>query len=98
MQRNGATFRKHSAAGVDWAAWAMGLGLGFTLALQATTMRLPISLGKKSYLNILPGALIAMMVVRGALALYLLMKSLCRCTVEDIYLNIAEINNLDNLV
>ena len=40
MRRSGATFRKHSAAGVDWAAWVMGLGLGFTLALQATTMRI----------------------------------------------------------
>ena len=33
------TFRKHTAAGVDWAAWLLGVGLGFTLALQATTMR-----------------------------------------------------------
>ena len=33
------TFRKHSAAGVDWAALLLGLGLGLTLALQATTMR-----------------------------------------------------------
>ena len=33
------TFRKHSAAGVDWAAWFLGIGLGLTLALQATTMR-----------------------------------------------------------
>jgi predicted ferric reductase len=33
------TFRKHSAAGVDWAAWLLGIGLGLTLALQATTMR-----------------------------------------------------------
>ncbi|MFM1951253.1 MAG: hypothetical protein RJA33_47 [Actinomycetota bacterium] len=38
MKRNAPTYRKHSAAGVDWAAWALGLGLGFTLALQATTM------------------------------------------------------------
>jgi len=40
MRSSGATFRKHSAVGVDWAAWVMGLGLGFTLALQATTMRI----------------------------------------------------------
>jgi predicted ferric reductase len=33
------TFRKHSAAGVDWAAWLLGIGLGLTLALQVTTMR-----------------------------------------------------------
>jgi predicted ferric reductase len=33
------TFRKHSAAGVDWAAWFLGIGLGLTLALQITTMR-----------------------------------------------------------
>jgi predicted ferric reductase len=33
------TFRKHSAAGVDWAAWLLGIGLGLTLALQITTMR-----------------------------------------------------------
>jgi DMSO/TMAO reductase YedYZ heme-binding membrane subunit len=31
--------KKHSAAGVDWAAWILGIGLGFTLALQLTTMR-----------------------------------------------------------
>lgn len=34
-----ATFRKHSGAGTDWAAWLLGAGLGLTLALQATTMR-----------------------------------------------------------
>ena len=33
------TFRKHTAAGVDWGAWLLGIGLGLTLALQATTMR-----------------------------------------------------------
>jgi predicted ferric reductase len=33
------TFKKHSGAGVDWAAWFVGLGLGLTLALQATTIR-----------------------------------------------------------
>ena len=33
------TYKKHSAAGVDWAAWLLGIGLGLTLALQATTMR-----------------------------------------------------------
>ena len=37
--KSGATFKKHSTAGVDWAAWLLGVGLGFTLALQATTMR-----------------------------------------------------------
>jgi hypothetical protein len=34
-----ATFRKHSSSGVDWASWLLGIGLGLTLALQATTMR-----------------------------------------------------------
>ena len=38
MKRSAPTFRKHSAAGVDWAAWVLGMGLGLTLALQATTM------------------------------------------------------------
>jgi predicted ferric reductase len=33
------TYKKHSAAGVDWAAWLLGIGLGLTLALQVTTMR-----------------------------------------------------------
>ena len=33
------TFKKHSGAGVDWAAWFVGIGLGLTLALQATTIR-----------------------------------------------------------
>ena len=33
------TFRKFSRAGTDWAAWILGIGLGFTLALQITTMR-----------------------------------------------------------
>ena len=33
-----ASYRKHSAAGTDWAAWILGIGLGLTLALQATTM------------------------------------------------------------
>jgi predicted ferric reductase len=37
--RSAQTFRKHSAAGVDWAAWLLGIGLGLTLALQVTTMR-----------------------------------------------------------
>ena len=37
--RMAATYKKHSAKGVDWAAWLLGIGLGFTLALQATTMR-----------------------------------------------------------
>ena len=34
-----ATFRKHSSTGVDWASGLLGIGLGLTLALQATTMR-----------------------------------------------------------
>ncbi len=33
------TFRRFSAVGVDWAAWILGITLGFTLALQITTMR-----------------------------------------------------------
>jgi hypothetical protein len=33
-----ATFRKYSSAGIDWAAWILGIGLGLTLALQLTTM------------------------------------------------------------
>ncbi|CAN2170480.1 COG4097 Predicted ferric reductase [Candidatus Nanopelagicaceae bacterium] len=37
--RSAQTFRKHSVAGVDWAAWLLGIGLGLTLALQVTTMR-----------------------------------------------------------
>jgi predicted ferric reductase len=40
MKSSGATFRKHSSAGVDWASWFLGIGLGLTLALQATTMRM----------------------------------------------------------
>jgi predicted ferric reductase len=32
------TFRKYSSAGVDWAAWLLGIGLGFTLALEVTTL------------------------------------------------------------
>jgi len=39
MKSSVATFKKHSSAGVDWAAWFLGIGLGLTLALQATTMR-----------------------------------------------------------
>ena len=39
MRTTQPTFRKHSAAGVDWAAWFLGIGLGLTLALQATTIR-----------------------------------------------------------
>jgi len=31
---------KHSPAGTDWAALALGAGLGLTLALQLTTVRL----------------------------------------------------------
>ncbi len=39
MNRGAATFKKYSSAGVDWAAWILGVGLGLTLALQITTMR-----------------------------------------------------------
>jgi predicted ferric reductase len=39
MDRSEATFKKYSSAGVDWAAWFLGIGLGLTLALQVTTMR-----------------------------------------------------------
>ena len=39
MKSSQPTFRKHSSAGVDWASWFLGIGLGLTLALQATTMR-----------------------------------------------------------
>ena len=39
MKSTGGTFRKYSSAGVDWASWFLGIGLGLTLALQATTMR-----------------------------------------------------------
>ena len=38
-RRPAPSYRKHSAAGTDWAAWLLGIGLGFTLALQLTTMR-----------------------------------------------------------
>ena len=36
--RSAPTFRKHSAAGVDWAAWMLGIGLGLTLAMQVEAM------------------------------------------------------------
>jgi predicted ferric reductase len=39
MKSTGATFKKYSSQGVDWAAWFLGIGLGLTLALQVTTMR-----------------------------------------------------------
>jgi len=39
MKSSGATYKKHSSAGVDWASGFLGIGLGLTLALQATTMR-----------------------------------------------------------
>jgi predicted ferric reductase len=39
MNSTGATFRKYSSAGTDWASWFLGIGLGLTLALQVTTMR-----------------------------------------------------------
>ena len=39
MKSTGATFRKYSSAGTDWASWFLGIGLGLTLALQVTTMR-----------------------------------------------------------
>jgi hypothetical protein len=35
---------RHSAAGTDWAALALGAGLGLTLALQATTLRSALKL------------------------------------------------------
>lgn len=38
MNQAVATFRKYSSAGTDWAAWLVGIGLGFTLALQLTTI------------------------------------------------------------
>ena len=31
MKSSGATFKKHSSAGVDWASWFLGIGLGLTL-------------------------------------------------------------------
>ena len=37
--RTAPTYKKHSSAGVDWAAWLLGIGLGLTLALQLTSMR-----------------------------------------------------------
>ena len=39
MKTTAPTYRKHSSAGVDWASWFLGIGLGLTLALQVTTMR-----------------------------------------------------------
>ena len=39
MNKSGATYKKFSSAGVDWASWFLGIGLGLTLALQVTTMR-----------------------------------------------------------
>ena len=39
MKSTGATYKKYSSAGVDWASWFLGIGLGLTLALQVTTMR-----------------------------------------------------------
>ena len=39
MSKSGATYKKFSSAGVDWASWFLGIGLGLTLALQVTTMR-----------------------------------------------------------
>ncbi len=39
MTSAGATFKKYSSAGTDWASWFLGIGLGLTLALQVTTMR-----------------------------------------------------------
>jgi predicted ferric reductase len=38
VMKSPSAFRKHSSAGTDWAAWILGIGLGFTLALQLTTM------------------------------------------------------------
>ena len=37
MTRRAPTFRKHSGAGVDWAAWIMGGALGLTIAMQLET-------------------------------------------------------------
>jgi hypothetical protein len=39
MNSTGATFRKYSSAGADFASWFLGTGLGLTLALRVTTMR-----------------------------------------------------------
>lgn len=39
MKSTAPTYRKYSSAGVDWASWFLGIGLGLTLALQVTTMR-----------------------------------------------------------
>lgn len=39
MKSSETAFRKHLSARVDWASWILGIGLGFTLALQATNMR-----------------------------------------------------------
>ena len=39
MNKSRATYKKFSSAGVDWASWFLGIGLGLTLALQVTTMR-----------------------------------------------------------
>ena len=39
MKSTEATYKKYSSAGVDWASWLLGIGLGLTLALQVTTMR-----------------------------------------------------------
>ncbi|CAN2171380.1 COG4097 Predicted ferric reductase [Candidatus Nanopelagicaceae bacterium] len=39
MNSQGASFKKNSSAGTDWAAWVVGLGLGLTIAMQVTTMR-----------------------------------------------------------
>lgn len=39
MKSTRATYKKYSSAGVDWASWFLGIGLGLTLALQVTTMR-----------------------------------------------------------
>ncbi|ASY20724.1 hypothetical protein A1sIIA65_00305 [Candidatus Planktophila dulcis] len=32
MKSTGATYKKYSSAGVDWASWFLGIGLGLTLA------------------------------------------------------------------
>ncbi len=36
MKSSGATFTKHCSVGVDWASRFLGIGLGLTLAQQAT--------------------------------------------------------------
>ena len=37
MNSTGATFRKHSSAGVDWASWVLGIGLVLTFVLSTVS-------------------------------------------------------------